>query len=85
MHVRLIPEGGDPREDAIEDLDLATVPNVGDFIEIAYADNEFTTYEVVKRRFRINPKLEGESAFSQRVALEVREKRPYSYDLIKAL
>ncbi|WP_306111330.1 MULTISPECIES: hypothetical protein [unclassified Roseovarius] len=79
MFIRLIPIGGDPAKDTIEDLEMSTVPQVGDVIEVEYEPREFTTYEVTKRRFRVDPKIEGESAYSQRVAVEVTEIGPVSH------
>lgn len=73
IKVRLYAKGGTATENTIEDLDLVTLPNVGDTLCLEYGRGHEPVYRVTSRRFYVLCTETDTKNKYDRVALEVEQ------------
>lgn len=69
--VRLLEEDAPEGEEMLEDLELRSLPDVGDRIAIHGPEGEVVVFEVLGRTFEVVVGEEGEAVGEERVTLDV--------------
>jgi hypothetical protein len=69
--IRLLEEGAPEGEEAAEELEVLSLPDVGDRIAIHRPEGDVVVFEVLGRTFEVVVDEDGDSVGEERVTLDV--------------